>query len=207
MTDLIRKTSLKDLSQFDQFMVQILSYYFPETPTYGPAFLPGEPRNTNGLEGKWNSTQEDVNSQSRNLFMGKLQKLMQVLKNQTTIDHVVTRPVENDWNQILGANKKDEFMKGGYEFMTFYSRSSKKLLRTKKEVTKSLQDCVLYMPTMYNYKLVLQQAIEFIQSIDNPGQYCIPIPKVSSSTKIHDDQLSKYGYIMKTIMRKQMTGK
>ena len=110
----------------------MLSYYVPETPTYGPAFLPGEPCNTNGLEGKWNSsTQEDMNYQSRNLFMGKLQKLMQVLKNQTTIDHVVTRPVGNDWNQILGARTKDEFMKGGYEFMTFYSRSSKKLLRTK----------------------------------------------------------------------------
>ena len=75
---------------------------------------------------------------SKNLFMGKLQKLMQVIKNQTTIEHVVTRPVENDWEQILGAGKKDQFMKGGYELMTFYSRSSKKLLRTKKEVTKSL---------------------------------------------------------------------
>ena len=188
-------------------MVQTLSYYFPEEPTYGPAFLPGEPCNTNGLEGKWISTQEDVNYQSKNLFMGKLQKLMQVIKNQTTIEHVVTRPVENDWEQIIGAGKKDQFMKGGYKLMTFYSRSSKKLLRTKKEVTKSLQDCVLYMPTSYNYKLVLQQAIEFSEEVDNPGQYCVPVPKVSSSAKNHGDQINKYGYIMKTILRKQMTGK
>ena len=44
------KCRLCDLRKCDQIMVQLLSYYFPEDPTYGPAFGSGQNRNTNGLE-------------------------------------------------------------------------------------------------------------------------------------------------------------
>ena len=77
------KRSVSQLSKFHKIVVQLLSYYFPLAPTYGPVSPHGQNRDTNGLEGSWWQVQQSLNREMETTAGSLLESLKKTVQKDT----------------------------------------------------------------------------------------------------------------------------
>ena len=152
-------------------MVQLLAFYFPENPTYGPASPDGQNRDTNGLEGSWWQRQKSITRAMKITNNSRLNSLKLAVQNDThNSSDMKTEPVAtmDDWNHIFAYSKNQMKIPGHYHFLTFYSTSTAQHLSTKEDVQKHLTDLTVYIPTWNNLNNALSDAKRAKITIDYP---------------------------------------
>ena len=154
---------LSELFKFDKIIVQLLSFYFPAIPTYGPASPDGNNRDTNGLEGSWYPFQKNMHYERKRRNNLEIESVKACIQKDTyDVSSMHTRPVavSAEWANIFCYSEQSTKLPGPYHFMTVYKTSSGQHLKTKAEVQRNLGDLTFYLPTKYHLKkLALPEAI------------------------------------------------
>ena len=204
------KRRLCDLRKCDQIMVQLLSYYFPEDPTYGPAFGSGQNRNTNGLESNWKKDQSHMRTEKHTFQRSDIAILESLAISQTKIeDKFCSEPIEleEDWTNIFRYATSKKELPGNYTMAIFYESKTNKLLCSSEDVSMNIANLVVYMPTKYNCEQVLSDVIEHEETSNNPCEYSEAPGSASRQSSRKIVQFKEYISRMMPIFHRQLFSK
>ena len=141
---------LSNLTTQQQIVVQLLAYYFPQEPTYGPVSPAGQNRDTNGLEGSWWKVQQSVSRNLEHISGSILESIKSAVRGDTyDLSDINTEPtaVKREWDSIIRYSKPRSIMPGQYFFSRFYKTDTGEHLPTKAEVRPNLDNITVYIPT------------------------------------------------------------
>jgi len=202
-------------------------YYFPilSKPTFGPAHTPGDPMNTNGLEGQNGLYQNDVKANVKDNNLSNLKAFVRTFEDNTKVpDDFRVRPFSNkkDWNEVFKHCQKPRqgnvelppffrymvaFEMDGYtliqrdKMISRLTAVGKGLTATSKTLSHE-KGVVVYLPTKHNFEITMRETKEMLLKEKNVGGY----PSGSSSGKTCRNEMDDMFSILFPIFMSQLIG-